>query len=280
MQLLLNFTFCSLIPEENLKCFTCGKHFKKKSSLVLHVKTIHDSLRNFNCPLCLKTVTNHKYFELHLQAHNRNFNFSCDQCGKGFAHKHHYKVHTQTQHSNCSFVCDQCGKNFSAASYLKKHQIRHRSSKPIKSTECIICKKSYASIQRHYKVHHMECTANYVCDLCGQKFWHNFDLKLHTMRHKGEKPHRCTYEGCAKSFVRKQHLTLHVRSHTGEKPFVCNVCGNRYTQKPSLVVHMRGHSGEKPFACDLCLNSFASRQRLNIHRRKVHKLVVDGNKKS
>lgn len=241
---ILNQCFCSLIPKlEDLNCTTCGKNFKKKSSLVLHLKTIHNTLRDF------KTLTKRKYFQLHMQLPKKR-----------------------------SFVCDQCGKDFSASSYLKKHQLRHQ-SKPIKSTECTICKKSYVSIRRHYKVHHTECTANYVCDLCGQKFWHNFDLKLHTMRHKGEKPHRCTYEGCAKSFLRKQHLTLHERSHTGEKPFVCNVCGNRYTQKPSLVVHMRGHSGEKPFSCDLCLNSFASRQRLNIHRKKVHKLLVDCNKK-
>ncbi|ERL90359.1 hypothetical protein D910_07708 [Dendroctonus ponderosae] len=176
-----------------------------------------------------------------------------------------------------SFVCDMCGKKFSVASYLKRHQARvHKEPRPTttKTTECKLCNKSYRRIERHYRESHSGEGATYMCDLCGQKFRQSFELKLHMMRHSGEKPNKCTYEGCMKSFVRKQHLLLHMRSHTGEKPFECTICGNRYTQKPSLVVHMRGHVGEKPYQCDLCWSKFASKQRLNIHKRKVHKLVI------
>ncbi|KAF7286015.1 hypothetical protein GWI33_008318 [Rhynchophorus ferrugineus] len=206
----------------------------------------------------------------------KEYKIFCEYCEKGFVYKHQYKVHLEVKHSINSqrYVCDVCGKEFSLASYLKRHQICHQDISQDKIlTECTICNKKYRRINRHYREYHKNDGANFVCDLCGQKFRQSFELKLHTMRHKGEKPHQCTYGNCEKRFVRKQHLKLHMRSHTGEKPYGCNICGKNYTQKPSLVVHMRGHLGERPYECSICVSKFASKQRLNIHRKKVHRLV-------
>jgi uncharacterized Zn-finger protein len=61
--------------------------------------------------------------------------------------------------------------------------------------------------------------------------------------------------------------------HSGEKPFACDFegCIYRTNVLSSLKVHKRTHSGEKPFACDVEGCTYSTYQLGNLKSHKVSK---------
>ena len=59
-------------------------------------------------------------------------------------------------------------------------------------------------------------------------------LNCITMKHTGERPHKCP--SCDRGFITREQLTRHMVVHTGERPYLCGICGISFTQKG------RGHS--------------------------------------
>jgi hypothetical protein len=69
------------------ECKTCGSRFTQKGSLVLHVKSVHQGLRQV-CSECKKTFSDKSNLSKHVKTvHKKEKSHECSVCNKTFAHK-------------------------------------------------------------------------------------------------------------------------------------------------------------------------------------------------
>ncbi|CAG2120807.1 unnamed protein product [Medioppia subpectinata] len=77
--------------------------------------------------------------------------------------------------------------------------------------------------------------------------------------HTTEAKLTCDWPGCDSAFSSHNKLRIHKMKHTGEKPYKCSQCEWRFRQKNHLKTHLLKHSGEKPFSCQHCDRRFEFR---------------------
>jgi KRAB domain-containing zinc finger protein len=126
------------------KCGKCGKSYRLKIGLNLHIRTgscdktqekLHslchqknlakvDDEDNFECGKCKKIFKWEGSLIIHLKIHHPEFN--CRVCGKKFTHqsnlKRHLKVHSYGQQK---FECQICGRKYNRKDNLTHHLKTH-----------------------------------------------------------------------------------------------------------------------------------------------------------
>ncbi|UYV78054.1 hypothetical protein LAZ67_15003315 [Cordylochernes scorpioides] len=75
-------------------------------------------------------------------------------------------------------------------------------------------------------------------------------LKIHQLKHTGEKPFSCPY--CEFSTKTKSLLKRHQFIHTGEKPYTCSYCDYKTSKPTNLKQHLDTHIVERPHSCPHC----------------------------
>ncbi|XP_014191739.1 zinc finger protein OZF-like [Haplochromis burtoni] len=187
--------------------------------------------------------------------------FSCSECGKDFLSKQSLQSHV-TSHSGRTPSSHLLNKKCSRVK--QKADSKTSIGKAEKRYVCNDCGHRFRhrfNLKRHMRVHTGE--KPFSCDICGRRFKQQCSLKRHTRRHKGEKSFNCDL--CDKRFNVKDDLRQHMKCHTGEKPFGCQLCGKTYRAQCGLKRHMIVHSGERPFHCDICGKTFNEKKSLSKH---------------
>lgn len=94
-------------------------------------------------------------------------------------------------------------------------------------------------------------------------------LRLHMMRHTGEKPQECPE--C--HMVMRHGLKHHMRLHSDEAPFKCVVCGADFKRRDYVRRHMRKHLNEtehRSLRCNICDYVFDDIKNFLIHHQNIH----------
>jgi Zinc finger, C2H2 type len=204
----------------NILCDHCNKTFPNQRSYHRHQN--YNQLLKTKCPLCTKEFAHKSNLKRHLTTH-KDQKLVCEKCDRQFTDHtllyEHMKTHRFDEHliSNLDdyvIGCELCTKlrTTSFAVYTNHMRTEHgfQSVDRCKPFICRICSLKFASKQgmlRHIDNIHennrrnlRNRDKNYLCTICGKKFYTNF------------------------------HLEVHARSHSGEKPFGCSVCGKKFSQ--------------------------------------------------
>ncbi|KAM8869822.1 uncharacterized protein AB9W97_016971 [Spinachia spinachia] len=199
------------ISIKSYKCSDCGKTFRHRSVLELHMR-IHSKDKPYKCKVCAKGFRFGSYLQQHLIIHTGKKPYKCPDCGKDFAFLQNMKTHRKL-HQEKPFRCTSCRKGYSDETQLQHHMLSHSGDKPHK------------------------------CDLCDKSFGLAYLLRDHMNTHTGDRPHRC--DECHKSFSWFSsllvHQKIHVRKRQGFSQYPSSPLGTRTRGRGS-----RGRRGARP----------------------------------
>ena len=70
---------------------------------------------------------------------------------------------------------------------------------------------------------------------------------------------------CGENFTRNENLKLYMMLHSEDRPHACNICGNRFKLEHPLMLHMKVHSENNINKCDVCGERLQSTGELKKH---------------
>ncbi|XP_060937813.1 zinc finger protein 658B [Limanda limanda] len=168
---------------ETHKCSECGKTFRHRSVLELHMR-IHSKDKPYQCKECGKSFRFSSYLQQHVIIHTGQKPYKCPDCGKDFAFLQNMRTH-QKLHQEKPFRCTNCRKGYSDETQLQQHMLSHNGDKPHK------------------------------CHMCDKSFGLAYLLRDHMNTHTGERPHQC--DECHKTFSWFSSLLVHQKIHTRKR---------------------------------------------------------------
>ncbi|XP_063244048.1 zinc finger protein 271-like isoform X2 [Bacillus rossius redtenbacheri] len=284
------------------RCNWCIKAFNQKEVLANHKKN-HRYVKDYYCINCLASFAKLEMFQKHLKVFHPDPNsfLLCHICGKQVlvgTFLSHYcgccslRRREISDHRHQSLMCGVCLRVLASKGSLRKHSGLHDPSAK-ESRTCEVCGETVretGNIILHARTHYGEEDGllpesyqpilqrlkkfrldrrrkreDLICEYCG-KFYKNCTLlKLHVLRHTGQRPFKCSL--CSNAFYTKNLLEIHIRSHSGERPYKCPFCSKAYTGPTALYIHRRSHSEVKPYTCSECNKVFAWKHFLKYHVR-------------
>ena len=131
-------------------CHTCKKNFGNKSSLNLHVKSIHQGIFIHNCTISDYKTNSKQQFQSHIKGHGSK----------------------EEQKLEKTHKCPNCQKDFFTNALLKKHFNADTCQIAEKNFECDHCSPSRwfisnPSLLRHIKVYHTHEIQKFKCGFQG-----------------------------------------------------------------------------------------------------------------
>uniref|UniRef100_A0A8D3CTL9 Zgc:66448 n=1 Tax=Scophthalmus maximus TaxID=52904 RepID=A0A8D3CTL9_SCOMX len=189
------------------------------------------SMKSYKCSECGKTFRHRSVLELHMRIHSKDKPYQCKVCSKGFRFSS-YLQHQAEDAPEKLFKCT-CGKAFAALYRLKAHQ-RFSHNSQCAPFNCSECKKSFNghialfNHQRWHANHSKDNAKRFPCEECGKEFMTlTFYYRHQRMVHSDETP--------AKSF-------LHQVCQLQKKAFECKDCGLKFSRASALHSHQLHHT--------------------------------------
>ncbi|XP_071486943.1 uncharacterized protein [Diadema antillarum] len=245
------------------QCDICGENFKSHHSRMKHIHVEHFRM-TYTCSTCNKVFDTHRGLQSHVKSMHKNkaddIVYKCEICLKTFYHQSSYIAHKYLHEDK--YACEVCGKRFRTRGSMEAHLNRVHTKD--KLFPCDICDKVY--YDKKTLMSHMEYHSDrkYECDICHQKFHHNWLVNLHKRNVHTEKSHLC--EICGKSFKSKGTLSQHCDTvHSTKCRYKCDVCGRGFKRSSILYAHQRTHTDIKPYPCEICGKNFRTRRHLQVH---------------
>ena len=279
--------------EKPFKCTHCDACFYDRATLRKHVDQ-HEGKRLFNCSLCEAAFYLKRCLTVHvMRAHCGMKPFKCSECDMDFASEYNYSRHTRRVHrQERRFKCLLCTKGFLESRtwvmHMRRHA-RHRSKSAATKHTCKLCSQAFMmkDIRVHLASAHPGATVGEAlekqmvkCDVCCKQLSCHESLRVHKLRHTGEKPFKC--DQCDMRFLLRSALVMHQRKHSDDRPYSCSECGKKFRWRASVSQHMiiyhtpklRNSEGEvTKFICPECGKCFKRQSCLSVHLKR-HRSVM------
>ena len=266
--------------EKTIPCPVCGKMFKRKGHLNLHLKKRHD--QPTQCDVCDKFVVNiddHKK-----STHSKTKDWQCSICICKYKSKQVLNQHIRNhgaEPEKCNicdlmvsniyghkarahgeakfFKCTKCDKTIKNKGDFKKHLARVHDAKPV---ECDICHVTVKSLYAHnYHVHREK---QHTCNVCDKKIhsrWHlEQHLKTHVKKEKRVLPDLSNLTNLKKEVLEKQE----------EVKIECSICLQKFSVT-YMKLHVKNiHTDLNKIECTYCDNSYSNKSNLETHITRMH----------
>ncbi|KAH3822431.1 hypothetical protein DPMN_124209 [Dreissena polymorpha] len=149
------------IPSKPLLMYeTCGKNYKTKYGLNLHIKSKHSNNFKHRCSLCEKACNQSVQYRFHCTTHLKVSIDKCPHCKLSFSSNgslsRHLKTCINNKESFERFKCDKCDATFPHGYRLRYNQ---RGKHEEKRYTCEGCSKTFAW-RSSLKVHYKHCPSN------------------------------------------------------------------------------------------------------------------------
>ncbi|XP_041849481.1 zinc finger and SCAN domain-containing protein 2-like isoform X1 [Melanotaenia boesemani] len=146
---------CNERDEKQHSCKFCGKQFKIKNKLTVHVRT-HTGERPYSCQTCGKCFSHQSNLVRHMKIHSGLKQFFCPTCGKCFFYQGNLVRHMRAHTGEKPYSCPTCGKCFNQTHYLKYHMRIHTGKRPYSCQTCGKCFGRQDALVRHMRIHTAE----------------------------------------------------------------------------------------------------------------------------
>ncbi|XP_014662593.1 PREDICTED: uncharacterized protein LOC106805493 [Priapulus caudatus] len=147
---------------------------------------------------------------------------------------------------NKELMCEYCAKMFPTPVALGKHIRRIHVGESVKCDDCGMVLSCYQGMLSHRRRRHGDGMRIHSCTTCGRAFDNLHHLTRHSNVHLAVRPrdYPCTYAGCQRAFYDTKHLKVHMLRHTGEKPLQCDRCEFVCRQRNSMNYHINKYHRE------------------------------------
>ena len=234
--------------ERKYNCEECGRSYVMLCSLRTHIRERHSDfkpVKNLCCELCGKRFRHKKYLELHMYSHSSEknvrkhmkglvtsshltlyffffFQFECDICHRKYKSSDILRHHVRMVHKNLPRVtCDICQKEVSRVS-LKAHLNRHKEKQEEEEESA-----------RHLLSLAADSNAP-SCRVCTKYFENEKLLEMHACEGRdGGTSYPCQH--CNESFPTASELVAHncegldnSKSRNTAKIYKCIFCNREY----------------------------------------------------
>jgi hypothetical protein len=135
-------------------CDKCDKVLSTKKNLKVHIKSVHDKIKDVKCDKCDYVCSTNGSLKIHIkQMHDKIRDFKCDKCDYVSSSNNALKRHIKQIHDKIKDVkCDKCDYVCSATDTLKIHVKRvHTKVKDFKCNKCDYVSATSGHLQRHIK---------------------------------------------------------------------------------------------------------------------------------
>ena len=173
--------------EEKFSCFKCSRILSCKSSLDLHIRSIHENIRS-RCEYCDKTFATMHMKKIHVQSKHLGIMFQCDECSYKASRKHHLKDHIIKIHSICNnrelFQCGDCENEYATKKGLNQHILSLHKFIRYPCPQCSYKATKRSLLKLHVKTIHDQIRI--PCPLCESTHATKSNLKKHiAITHEG-----------------------------------------------------------------------------------------------